>query len=586
MIVPMRKIYLVARQTDREQLLAMLGELGIVHLVPVDPNLAVPDEATSRQVDAIQQALQILTGVPPQGPTPEIPAAEAAHEVLEIRRRAAEGRNHLATLYHQLEQIAVWDDLRLEHVAELRRAGVQVEFFAVPAVAFPRIEAECVVEVAELPGRQIMVAVAGRTGEFTLPDESTPMRLPSRDAASIRAEAKQIDGALRRDVARLHELARLIPAMEAELLRLTQQVEETVAIRGAAADDALFAVQGWLPAENASTLGERLAGQGLPAVLEVMEPAEDEQPPTLVRPPAWARPIEGLFNILGTVPGYREFDVSTPFLIALPIFTAMLISDGGYGALLLLGPALAYPRVAKALGARFTQLLMLVGAVSVIWGVLTNTFFGFPLLPVTLIPIELTEASRVFMMKLSFVIGATHLSLAQLWQAVRYCPGLRALNKLGWALFIWGMFGVVNMFVLQGPMTWQTPWPYLLIAGATLAILFASPSRNLLRAIGMGVAQFPLSMLSAFSDVISYVRLMAVGLASSVLAVSFNEMAFELGFWPLTVVVLVLGHGLNLGLAMIAMFAHGVRLNMLEFCSNLGMEWAGYPYRPFARHPR
>ncbi len=485
-----------------------------------------------------------------------------------------------------MEQIAVWDDLRLEHVAELRRAGVQVEFFAVPAVAFPRIEAECVVEVAELPGRQIMVAVAGRTGEFTLPDESTPMRLPSRDAASIRAEAKQIDGALRRDVARLHELARLIPAMEAELLRLTQQVEETVAIRGAAADDALFAVQGWLPAENASTLGERLAGQGLPAVLEVMEPAEDEQPPTLVRPPAWARPIEGLFNILGTVPGYREFDVSTPFLIALPIFTAMLISDGGYGALLLLGPALAYPQVAKALGARFTQLLMLVGAVSVIWGVLTNTFFGFPLLPVTLIPIELTEASRVFMMKLSFVIGATHLSLAQLWQAVRYCPDLRALNKLGWALFIWGMFGVVNMFVLQGPMTWQTPWPYLLIAGATLAILFASPSRNLLRAIGMGVAQFPLSMLSAFSDVISYVRLMAVGLASSVLAVSFNEMAFELGFWPLTVVVLVLGHGLNLGLAMIAMFAHGVRLNMLEFCSNLGMEWAGYPYRPFARHPR
>jgi V/A-type H+-transporting ATPase subunit I len=144
------------------------------------------------------------------------------------------------------------------------------------------------------------------------------------------------------------------------------------------------------------------------------------------------------------------------------------------------------------------------------------------------------------------------------------------------------MYGVVNMFVLQGPMTWQTPWPYLLIAGAVLAIGFASPGPNLAKVLGMGLAQFPLSMLSAFSDVISYVRLMAVGLASSVLAVSFNDMALQSGILPITILVLVLGHGLNIGLALIAMFAHGVRLNMLEFGSNLGMEWAGYPYRPFA----
>ena len=90
-------------------------------------------------------------------------------------------------------------------------------------------------------------------------------------------------------------------------------------------------------------------------------------------------------------------------------------------------------------------------------------------------------------------------------------------------------------------------------------------------------------MLSAFSDVISYVRLMAVGLASSVLAVSFNDMAMGLDSWPLAVIVLLFGHGLNMGLALIAMFAHGVRLNMLEFCNNLGMQWVGYTYQPFTR---
>jgi len=509
---------------------------------------------------------------------------DAAHEVLDIRRRAAEGRNHLATLYHQLEQIAVWDDLRLEQVTALRQAGLSLEFYAISADMFNQIEAECVAEVAELPGRKIMAAVADRGGKPVVPEGAERMRLPSRDAPSIRAEAKQIDADLHRDIQRLHELAHLTAAMQTALVQLEQQAEETVAVRGAAVDENLFAIQGWLPAGNLITLDERLAGQSLPVVLEELPPSEDEQPPTLVRPPAWARPIDGLFKVLGTVPGYREFDVSIPFLIALPIFTAMLISDGGYGAILLLGPALAYGRVTKALGTRFTQLLMLVGFVSILWGFLTNTFFGAPLLPKswTLIPIELSDDSRLFMMWLSFTIGAVHLSLAQLWQAVRYFPDLRGLNKLGWALFIWGMYGVVIMFVLQGPMNWQTPWPYLLIVGAALAILFASPSRNPLKMLGMGLAQFPLSMLSAFSDVISYVRLMAVGLASSVLAMSFNDMAFKMEFVPLTILVLVLGHGLNIGLAMIAMFAHGVRLNMLEFCSNLDMQWAGYSYKPFA----
>jgi V/A-type H+-transporting ATPase subunit I len=319
-------------------------------------------------------------------------------------------------------------------------------------------------------------------------------------------------------------------------------------------------------------------------VLEQLEPVADELPPTLIRPPAWAQPIEGLFKMLGTVPGYREFDVSVPFLIALPIFTAMLISDAGYGALLLLGLALAYPWATRNFGARFTQLLMIVGAVSMVWGALTNAFFGFALLPrsSTIIPVELSDESRLFMMRLSFLIGAFHLSLAQLWQGVRFFPDLRWLNRLGWAFFIWGMYGVVNMFVLKGPMNWQTPWPYLLLIGAVLAIGFANPCRNPAKMLGMGLAQFPLSMLSAFSDVISYVRLMAVGLASSVLAASFNDMAFQAGILPLTILVLVLGHGLNVGLALIAMFAHGVRLNMLEFGSNLGMEWGGYSYRPFA----
>ncbi len=225
MIVPMGKVYLVARLADRQCLLDTLRDFGMVHLVPVDPELATPDEATSRQVDAVKAVLQVFAGVVPRGAEPDLSPAEAAREVLDIQRRVAEGRNHLATLYHQLEQIAIWDDLRLEQIEQLRQAGIDVRFYAMRCGGSEQVQAECVAEVAELPDQRVVVAVANRTGEIRVPDDAEPMRLPARDAATIRAEAKSIDQSLHRNIERLHELAYLAPALKSELLRLEQQAE-------------------------------------------------------------------------------------------------------------------------------------------------------------------------------------------------------------------------------------------------------------------------------------------------------------------------------------------------------------------------
>lgn len=581
MIVPMQKVHIVARAVDRQALLDTLRDLGVIHVMPADPAKVTLDEATNRRLQTLRQALQTLTSIPPSGPTPEVSPEQAAQEVLDIQRRSAEARSRLAALYHQLEQIALWGDVRLSELAALEEAGLKVRFYAMPARSVSEVRAECVEAAAQLPGRRVWVAVAGRTDPEYLPPEAEPVPLPARDAPTIRAEAAQIDAALHQDMERLHQLAHLAPQMQKALAELELQAEYALAQRSALEDELLFALWGWAPAEKAPQLADDLASRGVPAAVELHEPAPDEEPPTLVRPPAWARPIEGLFRVLGVTPGYREYDVSVPFLIALPLFTAILIGDGGYGAVLLAVMLLGYRKLANTLGERFVQLLTIVGFVSLIWGAITASFFGLtPYKPA--ITVDLSEESRRFMMSLSFTIGALHLSLAQLWQAVRLYPSLPFLNKVGWSIFLWGMYGVVRMFVLGEPLSWASPWPYFLLTGAALAVLFAHPSRNPLKMLLLGLAEFPLSMLSAFSDVISYVRLMAVGLASSVLAVSFNAMALEIPFWPISAAVLLFGHALNLGLALIAMFAHGVRLNMLEFCNNLGMQWTGYKYRPFS----
>lgn len=293
----------------------------------------------------------------------------------------------------------------------------------------------------------------------------------------------------------------------------------------------------------------------------------------------------GLFRVLGLEPGYREVDVAASFMIALPVFAAMLISDAGYSLLFALGPVLFYRRLVEHAGVELTRLLIVIGCLGMVWGLATGSFFGLDISRLLFgrepfITISLDDEARRFLMLLSFAIGAFHLSVARAWRALVLFPHLSALAQVGWCVFLWGMFGVVRYFVLGGALGWDTPFPYLLGVGAVLAILFAEPRSNPLTMLALGLANFPLSMLGTFSDIMSYVRLMAIGLAGSALAVQFNALAVAAGPW-LMAPILLFGHGLNVGLCLIALFAHGVRLNVLEFSGNIGMEWTGYPYRPY-----
>jgi V/A-type H+-transporting ATPase subunit I len=146
------------------------------------------------------------------------------------------------------------------------------------------------------------------------------------------------------------------------------------------------------------------------------------------------------------------------------------------------------------------------------------------------------------------------------------------------------MYGLVRMFLLKDPFDMDVfpHYPYLLIVGGAMAVLFAHPDRNPLKMLGLGLANFPLSAIGTFGDTVSYVRLMAIGLAGSALAGAFNDMGGQLP-WYAMIPVLMAGHALNAALSIISLFAHGVRLNMLEFSNNLGMQWSGYAYEPFSR---
>jgi V/A-type H+-transporting ATPase subunit I len=188
-------------------------------------------------------------------------------------------------------------------------------------------------------------------------------------------------------------------------------------------------------------------------------------------------------------------------------------------------------------------------------------------------------------MFLCFTIGAVHLTIAHIWNIIVLAPDKKAIAQLGWIGLVWSMYFTALNMVLQTELP-----PFfkpLIITSVVLILLFMTSPKDM-KTEWIHHAMFPLSMVNCFVDIVSYIRLFAVGLASLSVAMSFNDMALQFEWskvWtiPIIAAILLLGHSLNIILCALGILVHGVRLNTLEFSMHKGLEWKGLPYQPFAR---
>ena len=327
----------------------------------------------------------------------------------------------------------------------------------------------------------------------------------------------------------------------------------------------------------------------------------DAAVPTKVRYNKATALIKPLFDILGTVPGYREYDISFWFLAFFALFFAMIIGDAGYGALFLVGTVIL--NVMKKL-TNVTLLLYLLSAATVVWGALTGTWFGLegamkvPFLKALVIPgfanypeyfdVTATQAQNN-VMKFCFSIGVIQLALACVMNIRRKICGrsLAWVADLGWLLAVCALYFMV-LYLVIGETVNLAIVASVIGAGFLLVVFFGgmSPEKTFAQGLKAGLGNtFTtfLNTISAFGNVMSYIRLFAVGMASLAIAQSFNDMAsgFGGGLVIVGVVIMIIGHALNIVMGFLSVVVHGVRLNLLEFSGQLGMEWTGIAYDPF-----
>ncbi|MBM9604173.1 V-type ATP synthase subunit I [Desulfopila inferna] len=627
MIVKMSKVFIATRIADRDRILNLLGKMNIMHLEPVHPEDTLADESTIKSFNDLSLAVQILSSFKPSGAAFFQNPVAAAREAIGLHRSISENRHRLLELHQRIRELEIWGNVSLSQLADLLNNGVEVEFYTLSRKKADNIRAECVEILSTLPGEKLLVAIVDRRGQLKMPEEAEALPFPSRDRPSCLAEAQKIEIELQQSYDRLSQLAALAVAMRKEQTRLAGEITYVKAQRSGMSQGKIFALQGWLPAEKADTIESHLAGSNLYAAVRIMPVGADDMPPTLIHYPSWTKPIKGFFDILGILPGYREIDLSPSFMLAMPVFTAMLIGDAGYGLLIFLAGLFFRNRIVHAAGKSATQLMMVFGLATLTWGILTANYFGitpetlwkageYGQFPGTDVPVdhkafwqssgicsliagimsevgilwrEDPSAARFIVMKVSLVVGCLHLFLARLRRMVALFPDQRALAEIGWLIIIADMLVVTWYLLFIGvEHTPMAVWLFL-GGGMFIAACFGKPDKNPAKRFLVGVFSAILPLLNTFTDTMSYLRLFAVGLSSYYISSAFNAMGLQIAeaaTWFAAVPILILGHGLNIALVTIAIFAHGIRLNILEFSNHAGVQWDGYPYRPFAINQR
>ena len=371
-----------------------------------------------------------------------------------------------------------------------------------------------------------------------------------------------------------------------------------------AAENLLSVLEGFAPVENDAELCRNFDEMG---VLYLKEDArEEDNPPIRLRNNRFVKMFESLTGMYG-MPDYGEYDPTPVVSIFFLLFFAMCLGDAGYGlVLILVGLAIKKGWVRISMFDGIGGLIATLGAATAVIGGALGTFFGMSI--INLVPegsaayayyefvggnIPTPMGELPFQMLLALGIGVFHICLAMIIKAVGYTKrfGFKEnISTWGWLILIVG--GLIVALLGAGKLIGAEAIKWAVIAiGAVSALaiyIFNTPGRNPLINVGAGLWDTYNMATGILGDVLSYIRLFALGLAGGMLGAAFNDLGtMVLGDgginWIFFILILLIGHVLNLLMSCLGAFVHPLRLNFVEYFKNSGYEGKGKTYKPLKK---
>lgn len=617
MIVKMKKTTILCLLDDRRDTLEKLASLGVLH---VDAGELKDSDDRKSLEDLHSETIKaeiILSGIDKykEGDNEflDLTGEELVFKTLKINEEKSELDKKLEKLASERALLLPWGDFSPELLNGLKEDGMNIYLCSSPNASFKLPKHGSLEEKASI----IEDVLADKTGVNT---NNILIKIVQADKSNIWfavVSSEDIDESLlpidNVPVASLNDTEKMIEKTKSDikqaqidfskialyadringfLLGLEEKVDFTAARDGMGEADSIVYIEGFIPIPDIDNLKKTAEENGWGLMLR--DPKPEETPPTLIKTPKILEMSKPIFDFIGISPGYREWDVSGCFLFFFTIFFGIIVGDAGYGAIFLILSLLARIKFRNNEKLKLPiRLFLLLSCSTIVWGLLNGTIFAIPSvhLPRWMRGIKWftdPEVKDQHIQQLCFFIAAVHLSLGHLWKAILYINSRKALGEIAWAMLLWGnYFTALNLIVYP-----DSAWPTTLlgslyIPGVILVALFSINWKAV-----SGLFDFFFGMIGTFVDLLSYIRLFAVGLSSYYIAVSFNDMGLMIlkGVESKMMIAILMvpavliifgGHLLNIVLALLAVLVHGIRLNTLEFSNHMALQWLGHVYKPF-----
>ncbi|MBQ9475208.1 MAG: ATPase V [Bacteroidales bacterium] len=574
MIVKMTKYSFVLLSSLKEDFLQELQKLGVIDIRRSTRDMDSHCEELVSQIEARKALIsQIRTG------------ANAS-----ILEKEAEKK----LLQSELEAAAPWGDFDREALATF-----DPHFFCVDKKSFsPLWKEQFPLVIADERDGKVYFVVLGSTDGL----EASEIEAPARSTGEIRRRIEALEKEIEKERCELREREKEIPAIEEEIRATSAEFNRYLAGMQAksAVEDSISIFEGFAPSEDDDALKAKFDAMDIYWSAEKASAADN--PPIKLKNNWFASQFESLTGMYG-LPVYDEFDptpILAPFFL---LFFSMCMGDAGYGILLYLLSFLL--RKMEGGLANAWKLVRFLGIGTFVVGILLGTFFGISLFEQAWVPVWLKKCMLVEgnigriagydpQMVLSILIGVFHICLAMIVKAVGHTRrfGFKEnISTWGWTLLIVG--GVISVACRLGGALNEVLFKWTIIAVAAVSALgifiFNKPGRNPLLNVGSGLWDTYSEVTGILGDVLSYIRLYALGLAGGMLGGAFNSLAqMVLGTaptwqWLPFVVILIIGHALNLAMSCLGAFVHPLRLTFVEYFKNSGYEGRGVAYNPLGK---
>jgi len=594
-IVALKKLTLCGVKAEKTDVLKKLQILGGAHLIPLTTQTFSTEittkKLTEKAVHALKYLLQCTKKRHQINDRDQFDLNNIVQQVLQIKTDFRTLNDQRDFLINRIKEIKPWGDFNLSTEADL--GGIKFWFYIVPKRLMKTLKDDLVFQVVHTNNIHCFVVVLAEQEP-----EATCVPVPRTHTGKIplsalKKDLQSIELALEDKQAERQSLTRWITLISLSLAENEDAVALQVADFLSLDDEDLFVVQAWLPLQKISEFKAFAKTNGLVLMLEDIQ--EQDHPPTLLENSELLAGGEEVVKFYQT-PAYDGWDPSIVLFFSFAFFFAMILSDAGYAAFFGLLLALKWRSLGKnRQGSRIRILALVTIIFSIIWGVLTGGYFGFSppegSFAKSLKILEINDFDS--MMRLSIAVGTVHIILANLIKAYQFKTSNAGLVAWGWICLVVGGFTLwlVNSHFLNSLLANNVAITLLIMGGGI--VLFFSGDRTIktpkdaLWQILDGLKNIT-GITKIFGDILSYMRLFALGLASASLALTFNQLAEQvyssasgLGLL-LSLLILIFGHTLNLMLCLMSGVVHGLRLNFIEFY-NWSVSDEGYAFKAFSK---